>query len=51
MELLSKYFLAMIEGDLPTRAKKLVIEWASLYQKELQEMWNTQEFQKLPPLK
>ena len=43
--------LDMIEGDLPERAKKLVTEWASLYQHDLLEIWNTQEFHKLPPLK
>lgn len=42
--------LEMIEGDLPNRASKLVIEWASLYQNELREMWDKQEFHKLPPL-
>lgn len=42
--------LEMIEGDLPTRAKKLVIEWASLNQNELMKIWNEQEFRKLPPL-
>jgi hypothetical protein len=42
--------LEMIEGDLPKRAKKLVIEWAILHKDELQNMWNTQEFHKLPPL-
>lgn len=43
--------LEIIEGDLPNRAQKLVIEWATLYQKELLDMWNSQEFSKLPPLK
>jgi len=42
--------LDMIEGDLPNRAKKLVIEWATRYQTELLEMWTTQQFHKLPPL-
>jgi hypothetical protein len=28
-----------------------LIEWASMYQKELTEMWDKQEFHKLPPLK
>ena len=42
--------LEMIEGDLPNRAKKMIIEWADFYQDELMEMWNTQEFRKLPPL-
>lgn len=43
--------LEMIEGDLPSRAQKLVLEWANLYQQDLLQMWNTQEFRKLPPLK
>jgi hypothetical protein len=42
--------LDMIEGDLPNRAKKLVIEWATRYQTELLEMWTTKQFHKLPPL-
>jgi hypothetical protein len=42
--------LEMIEGDLPNRAKKLVPEWAALYQKDLKVMWQKQEFHKLPPL-
>jgi hypothetical protein len=42
--------LEMIEGDLPPRAKKLVVEWAEKYQDELQTIWKTQEFKKLPPL-
>ena len=37
--------------DLPSRAKNLVIEWAKANQTELLEIWNTQEFRKLPPLK
>ena len=43
--------LEMFEGDLPSRAKKLVIEWAELNRSELLDMWNNQEFRKLPPLK
>jgi hypothetical protein len=42
--------LEMIEGDLPKRAKKLVVEWATLNRKGLKEIWNSQEFHKLPPL-
>jgi Domain of unknown function (DUF4160) len=42
--------LEMIEGDLPNRAKKLVIEWATIHQTELLEMWNKQTFHKLSPL-
>lgn len=43
--------LEMFEGDLPARAKKLVLEWAKSNQRDLLEIWNTQEFRKLPPLK
>jgi Domain of unknown function (DUF4160) len=43
--------LEVIEGDLPNRAEKLVMEWAILYQQDLLQMWNVQEFRKLPPLK
>ena len=42
--------LEMIEGDLPNRAQKLVIEWAKQYQSDLMAMWKTQEFKKLPGL-
>ncbi len=43
--------LAILEGDLPSRAEKLIIEWATLYQNELLNIWNTQDFRKLPPLR
>ena len=42
--------LEMIEGDLPNRAVRLVKEWAERYRKELQTMWETQEFIQLPGL-
>lgn len=42
--------LEMIEGDLPNRARTLVVEWASSNQDELKRMWDTQEYHKLPPL-
>lgn len=42
--------LEMIEGDLPKKAQELVIEWLSLYQQELQVMWDSQQITKLPPL-
>ena len=41
----------MLEGDLSPRAKALVQEWIGLYSKELLEMWNSQQFKTLPPLK
>jgi hypothetical protein len=42
--------LEMIEGDLPNRAKNLVLEWAAAHRGELKEMWETQKFRKLPSL-
>lgn len=42
--------LEMIEGDLPNRAKKLVVEWAKINKDDLKRIWETQDFQKLPPL-
>lgn len=42
--------LKMLEGDLPAKAIALVIEWVKLYQTELLKIWETQEFQQLPPL-
>ncbi|MBF0227823.1 MAG: DUF4160 domain-containing protein [Desulfobacterales bacterium] len=42
--------LEMIEGDLPKRAKKLVIEWANINKNELKDMWNKQDFRKLTGL-
>lgn len=42
--------LKMLEGDLPPKALAMVQEWTKLHQKALLEMWETQIFQKLPPL-
>ena len=42
--------LEAIEGDLPSRAYQMVRDWASLYQAELLQMWQTQEIRKLPSL-
>jgi len=42
--------LEMMEGDLPPRAQRLVREWASRCQSDLQEMWKTQNFRPLPGL-
>ena len=42
--------LKMIEGDLPCRSQKLVVEWAKKYQKELKKMWKNQKFIQLPGL-
>ncbi len=40
--------LEMIEGDLPTRAQRLVRDWAEQHQASLQQMWDTKEFVQLP---
>ena len=42
--------LEMIEGDLPGRAQKLVLEWAERYRDELRQMWEAQEYKALPGL-
>ncbi|MBI3740184.1 MAG: DUF4160 domain-containing protein [Chloroflexi bacterium] len=42
--------LEMIEGDLPSRAQRLVKEWATQYQAEMLEMWNSNLFKRLPGL-
>lgn len=42
--------LDMIEGDLPNRAQQLVKEWAAMYKKDLLEMWEKQQYKKLPGL-
>ena len=41
----------MLEGDLPIRALKLSQEWIKSHKEELLEIWNTQEFKKIKPLK
>jgi hypothetical protein len=43
--------LNLIEGDLPIRARKMVEEWANEYKADLQKIWKTQKFTKLPGLK
>ena len=40
----------LMEGDLTPRALKLVQEWLQLYQSEILNIWNTQNFKKIPPL-
>jgi len=48
--------LEVIEGKLPPRVKGLVIEWATLHQKELMENWKlitkkeNQSFKPIKPL-
>lgn len=36
--------IELIEGDLPRRAEKMVLEWASQNTNELMEMWDSKEF-------
>ena len=40
----------MLEGDLPSRALKLVQEWLNIHRSEILKIWNNQEFKKIPPL-
>ena len=46
--------LAVIAGDLPSRALGLTIEWASLHQNDLRNLWrrarNHESLSKLAPL-
>lgn len=41
---------AVLEGHLPPKATALVTEWIDLHREQLQHIWDTQEFEKLPPL-
>lgn len=48
--------LEVIKGELPARVKGLVVEWATLYKKELMQNWKSltkkenQSFKKIKPL-
>lgn len=42
--------MSMLEGDLPSKAVKLVQEWGARYQPDLMAMWETKTLKKLPPL-
>ena len=45
--------LKIIDGEInpPARVLAMAKEWVTLHQKELLEMWETQEFRKIEPLK
>ena len=43
--------LKVIEGELPKRALKLVKEWVYIHKNEIRDMWVTQQFKKIEPLK
>jgi hypothetical protein len=40
-----------LEGYLPPKALAMVKEWVRLNKDALQEIWKTQKYKKLPPLK
>jgi hypothetical protein len=40
--------LALIDGQLPERAKGMVIEWATLHQEELREAFRRAESMEIP---
>ena len=40
----------IMEGEFPAKAKALVKEFIFKNQKELEEMWETERYWKLPPL-
>ena len=42
--------LAMLEGDLPEKALKLVKEWVAIHQTELLDMWDSQDIHSLSPI-
>ena len=46
--------LAILDGRLPVRARRLVLEWAALHQAELMDAWNRaragQPAGRIPPL-
>ena len=40
----------LLEGAFPPKAKALVKEFITYYKDELEEMWETENYHKLPPL-
>lgn len=40
----------IMEGEFPDKAKNLVKEFVLKYQHELEEMWEKEQYKKLPPL-
>ena len=39
-----------MEGEFPSKAKAMVKEFVLMYQKELNRMWEAEQYIKLPPL-
>ena len=42
--------LTVVRGDLPAKAQAMAVEWTTLHQSELLNMWNSQNYMSLPPL-
>ena len=42
--------LNMIEGNLPLKARVLIMDWGMQHQDELMEIWTSQNFKKIDPL-
>ena len=40
----------LLYGEFPPKGKQLVKEFVDKYRSELQEMWDTEVYKKLPPL-
>lgn len=41
----------LMDGEFPAKARAMVREFVLLYREELEEMWETGVYTKLPPLK
>lgn len=40
----------VIDGSLPTKTLFLVRAWMNIHRETIKKIWDTQEFQKIPPL-
>lgn len=40
----------MFEGDIPPKGQQMVKEFIDYYREKLLKMWETQEFEVLPPI-
>lgn len=40
----------IMEGSFPVKAKEMVTEFILAYKEELEEMWETEQYVKLPPI-
>lgn len=41
----------MFEGDIPIKVQQMVTEFVMFYKERLVKMWQTQEFEILPPIR